>query len=119
MADDALEGVKGALRSINFADIGVRLSLAAAAVAGTGMLICVPNGRQKDVAAERLFQKPFSQLRPTEKKAAEFVAAHRRWTGFFENSVYPLTRKLPGANKPLLNPYKKRARGATGGDESF
>lgn len=119
MADDALEGVKGALRSINFADIGVRLSLAAAAVAGTGMLICVPNGRQKDAAAEGLFQRPFSQLRPQEKKTAEFVAAHRRWTGFFENSVYPLTRKLPGADKPLLNPYKKRARGATGGDESF
>lgn len=118
MADDALEGVKGALRSINFADIGVRLSLAAAGVAGAGMLICVPNGRQKDVAADRLFQRPFSELRPTEKRTAEFLAAHRRWTGFFENSVFPLTRKLPGSGKPLLNPYKKR-KAAAGGDESF
>jgi hypothetical protein len=119
MADDALEGVKGALRSINFADIGVRLSLAAAGVAGAGMLICVPNGRQRDAAAEGLFHRPFSELRPTEKKTAEFLAAHRRWNGFFENTIYPLTRKLPGSGKPIINPYKKRAAAGGGGDESF
>lgn len=117
--DDALESVKGAFRQINFADIGVRLSLAAAGVAGTGMLIVVPTGKQKDAAAERMYQRPFKDLRPLEKRAAEFAAGHRRWTGFFENSVYPLTRRLPGANKPVLNPYKKRGAGGGGEDESF
>jgi hypothetical protein len=117
--DDRLESVKGAFRQINFADIGVRLSLAAATVAGAGMLIVVPNGKQKDAAAEGMYQRPFKDLRPYEQRAAEYLAAHRRWTGFFENTVYPLTRKLPGSDKPVLNPYKKRAAGGGGDDDSF
>jgi len=116
--DDALDNVKGALRQINFADIGVRISLACGAVAGTGMLIVVPTAQQKDRSALEIYQRPFDRLPPTDQRAAEFRAAHRRWTNFWANSVYPLTRKLPGAKKPFINPYKKRAGGG-GEDESF
>jgi hypothetical protein len=116
--DDALEAAKGALRQINFADVGVRWGLAAATVGSAGMLICVPNGRQRDAAAESLYGRPFGQLRPLEKRAAEFRAGHRRWKGFWENSVYPLTRRLPGADKPVLNPYKAKGMGG-GDDDSF
>lgn len=116
--DGAADSVKGALRQINFADIGVRISLACGAFAGAGMLIVVPTAAQKDRSAMEAYQRPFAQLPPTDQRAAEFRAAHRRWTNFWENSVYPLTRKLPGAKKPLVNPYKKKGGGG-GEDESF
>lgn len=47
----------------------------------------------------------------------EFKAGHERWVGFFEKSVFPLTRKLPGANNPVMNPYKDAGAGAQGGED--
>eukprot|EP00879_Flechtneria_rotunda_P002808 GHRR01003019.1.p1 GENE.GHRR01003019.1~~GHRR01003019.1.p1 ORF type:complete len:101 (+),score=18.27 GHRR01003019.1:138-440(+) len=84
----------------------VRLAIGAGVVAGTAGLIVVPNKRQKDEAAMDLFDKTFNELHPQEKKVAEFKAGHRRWTNFFEKSVYPITRRLPGAKNPIVNPYK-------------
>ena len=75
------------------------------AVAGAGLIV-IPSKKQKDEAAMDLFDKHFDQLHPQERKAAEFKAAHSRWTGFFEKSVYPITRKLPGNKNPIMNPYR-------------
>jgi hypothetical protein len=77
----------------------------------------VPSKKQKDAAAMDLFDKRFDELQHQEKRAAEFAAGHRRWRGFFENSVYPITRKLPGANSPIVNPYKDAEPVARGDDD--
>lgn len=89
-----------------FQDIGVKLTVGAAVTGMTAAAIIVPNKRQKDASAQLLFRKPFGQLMPSDKHAAEFHAGHKRWTGFMQNSIYPITRSLPGANNPILNPYK-------------
>jgi hypothetical protein len=75
------------------------------AAAGAGLIV-IPSKKQKDEAAMDLFDRHYEQLHPQEQKAAEFKAAHSRWTGFFEKSVYPITRKLPGNKNPIMNPYK-------------
>lgn len=87
-------------------DLGLRMAIGMGVAAGTAGLIIIPNKKQKDSAAMDLFDKRFDELHPQDKKAAEFRAGHQRWTGFFEKSVYPLTRKLPGAKNPIVNPYK-------------
>ena len=85
-------------------DIGVRLVAGAAVAFVTASAIILPGGRQKDAAALELFDKKFSQLSREDKRVAEFKAGHRRWTGFFEHSIYPITRRLPGAKNPIVNP---------------
>lgn len=85
-------------------DIGYRVVAGAAVAFVTASAIILPGGRQKDVAALELFDKKFSELSPQDKRVAEFRAGHKRWTGFFENSIYPITRRLPGANNPIVNP---------------
>lgn len=85
-------------------DIGVKLVAGAAVAFVTASAIVLPGGRQKDAAALELFDKKFSELSTQDRRVAEFRAGHRRWTGFFENSIYPLTRRLPGANNPVVNP---------------
>lgn len=87
-------------------DLGLRIAIGAGVAAGTAGLIIVPNKRQKDEAAMDLFDRKFDQLHPQDQRAAEFKAGHRRWTGFFERAWYPITRKLPGANNPIVNPYR-------------
>ncbi len=82
----------------------------------TAAVIVVPNQKQKDAAALDMFEKPFKQCSPEEAKAAEFKAGHQRWKNFFEHSVSPITRRLPGANNPIVNPYEG-AEPAAGGDE--
>lgn len=84
----------------------------------TASAIILPGGRQKDAAALELFDKKFSELPPQDKRVAEFKAGHKRWTGFFEHSIYPITRRLPGANNPIVNPYRDAAPlGGGGGDD--
>ena len=85
-------------------DIGVKLVAGAAVAFVTASAIILPGGRQKDAAALELFDKRFRELGPQDARVAEFRAGHKRWTGFFEGSVYPLTRRLPGANNPIVNP---------------
>lgn len=85
-------------------DIGVKLVAGAAVAFVTASAIIVPTGRQKDAAALEMFDKKFSELAPQDRRAAEFRAGHRRWTGFFEGSIYPITRKLPGSKNPAINP---------------
>ncbi len=97
-------------------DIGVKFAIAAGVALGTSALIVVPSKKQKEAAALDLFDKSFEECTPQETKVAEFKAGHKRWTGFFESSVYPLTRKLPGASNPIVNPYKD-AEPAGGGME--
>ena len=84
----------------------MQLTLGAAAAFVSGAFIAVPNTRQKEVAALELFDRPLARLTPQEKRTAEFQAGYARWKGFFETKVYPLTRKLPGAQNPVLNPYR-------------
>jgi hypothetical protein len=74
--------------------------------AGAAGLIVIPNKKQKEAAAMDLFDRRFEELHPQHQRVAEFKAAHSRWTGFFERSVYPITRKLPGSKNPILNPYR-------------
>ena len=79
--------------------------VAGAAVAFvTASAIVLPGGRQKNTAALELFDKPFRELAPQDRRVAEFHAGHKRWVGFFENSIYPITRRLPGAKNPVVNP---------------
>lgn len=85
-------------------DIGVRMVAGAAVAFVTASAIILPTGRQKDAAALELFDKKFSELAPQDRRVAEFQAGHKRWTGFFDSAVYPITRRLPGANNPIVNP---------------
>jgi len=87
-------------------DIGLKIAIGVGAAVTTASAIVVPNHRQKDVAAMDMFDKKFNDLDPQDKKAAEFAAGHRRWKNFFEKSVYPITRKLPGSSNPIINPYR-------------
>ncbi|KAI8477393.1 MAG: hypothetical protein J3K34DRAFT_373293 [Monoraphidium minutum] len=99
-------------------DIGVRMVAGAAVAFLTASAIILPGGRQKDAAALELFDKKFKELPPQDKRVAEFAAGHKRWTGFFNNSIYPITRRLPGAKNPIVNPYRDAAPlGGGGGDD--
>jgi hypothetical protein len=98
-------------------DLGLRIAIGVGAAAGTAGLIVVPNKRQKDAAAMDLFDSKFDDLHPQDKKAAEFRAGHQRWVNFFEKSVYPITRKLPGHKNPIVNPYKDAEPAGGGMDD--
>jgi hypothetical protein len=87
-------------------DIGLKIAIGAGVAFTTASAIVVPNGKQKDAAAAALFDKRFKELTPQEAHTAEFKAGFQRWTNFFEKSVYPITRRLPGANNPIVNPYR-------------
>jgi hypothetical protein len=87
-------------------DGGVKWALSIAGMAGVASAITLPTTRQQEKSALELFDKPLGRLTPQERKTAEFQAGYGRWKGFFESTVYPLTRKLPGAKNPILNPYR-------------
>lgn len=87
-------------------DIGLKIAIGCGVSLATAGLIVNPNGKQKEAAALNLFDKPWKELTPQEERVAEFKAGHQRWVNFFEKSVYPITRSLPGANNPIVNPYR-------------
>lgn len=87
-------------------DIGLKITIGAAAALGTAAAIVNPTQKQKETAAFNLFDKPWNELSPQESRVAEFKAGHQRWVNFFENTVYPVTRSIPGSKNPILNPYK-------------
>eukprot|EP00798_Chlamydomonas_sp_ICE-L_P025423 gene25423-11083_t len=90
-------------------DIGAKICIGLGASIVGGWAIVVPNKKQKDIAALELYDKPFAGINDTQQRSAEFKAGHDRWCNFFETKWYPLTRKLPGAKSPFLNPYKDQA----------
>ena len=87
-------------------DIATKVALGVTATLATGALIVLPNDKQKDSASYALYDKPYGLLAPHEKKAADFTAGYKRWRGFVENNVYSWTRKLPGHDNPIMNPYR-------------
>lgn len=87
-------------------DIGMKMTIGVATATAGAAMICVPNRRQKEQAALDLFDKPLNQLSKQDQKVAEFKAGYKRWTDFFQGTVYPITRSLPGSKTPLLNPYR-------------
>jgi len=87
-------------------DIGVKCSVAAVTTSAAAAAIAVPNRKEKDAMALRLYDKPQKELRPQEARVSEFAAGHKRWKDFWQLRVYPYTRKLPGAKNPILNPYR-------------
>ncbi|KAG2498882.1 hypothetical protein HYH03_003074 [Edaphochlamys debaryana] len=87
-------------------DAGLRFTLAVAGVVAAGAAVVVPTGKQVEKAALDLYGRPPSQLLGNERRCAEFSAGYRRWNSFVENSVYSWTRKLPGHDNPIVNPYK-------------
>lgn len=97
--------------------MAVQAAAAVGIAAGAAGLIIIPSKKQKDEAAMDLFDKHYEQLHPQERKVAEFKAAHSRWRGFFEKSVYPITRKLPGSKNPIMNPYKDALEAGGGQDD--
>ncbi len=100
-------------------DVSVKVGVALGATTSVAAAIALPSKRDKEQSALDLFDRPWSKLTPQEHRVAEFAAGRRRWVDFFEGKVYPITRKLPGANNPVLNPYRDAEpfRGG-GGDDS-
>lgn len=98
-------------------DIGVKLTLGLAAATTTAAAITVPNKREKETVALELFDKPLGRCTPQELRVAEFAAGHRRWNDFWQSKVYAITRKLPGAKSPVLNPYRDQEFGSMGGGD--
>lgn len=94
-------------------DAGMKFTIAATGAAATCLSIALPNKREKDMAALELYEKPMNVCTPEERKVAEFLAGTKRWNGFFQTKVYPITRKLPGAKTPFLNPYRDRDFGSS------
>ncbi|KXZ52795.1 hypothetical protein GPECTOR_8g182 [Gonium pectorale] len=89
-----------------FNDVGVRWTLACAGTFAAGAAIVTPSSKQVESTSLEMFGRAPTQLLPNERRAAEFAAGYRRWKGFVENNVYSWTRKLPGADSPIVNPYK-------------
>lgn len=85
-------------------------------VFGTGATIIVPNDKQKSAQAREIYNKPFEDLTPQQANVAEFAAGHLRWKTFMENNVYKFTRQLPGANNPIVSPYRNLPALASGAD---
>ena len=98
-------------------DVGLKITVGIAAALSSAAVIVLPNGKQKDASALALFDREFKALAPQDRKVAHFHAGLKRWGDFFEYSVYPLTRKLPGAKNPILNPFRDQ-EGGGGGDDS-
>ena len=55
-------------------DIGVKMVAGAAVAFVTASAIVLPGGRQKNTAALELFDKPFRELAPQDRRVAEFHA---------------------------------------------
>ncbi|KAJ9523391.1 hypothetical protein QJQ45_005306 [Haematococcus lacustris] len=90
-------------------DIAVKIT-AGLATAGTAAgFIALPTDRETEERALSMFNKPLTQLSLQEKQVAEFAAGRTKWNNFFQTKVYPYTRKLPGAQNPILNPYRDSA----------
>lgn len=87
-------------------DIGVRMAVGTTAVLAVGSAIVLPSDQQKEAAAHEMYSRPYRVLAPNEQKAVQFRAGYKRWTGFVENNIYSWTRKLPGHDNPVVNPYK-------------
>lgn len=93
--------------------------------AGIGLLtfttgcaaIVLPNKREREAMALQLYDAPVAELKPQQRRVAEFAAGHKRWADFFQTRVYPLTRKLPGSKSPILNPYRDMEPLAGGGGD--
>jgi len=98
-------------------DIGVKCTIGVVSTSAAAAAVCVPNRREKDEMALRLYDKPQNKLRPQEQRVTEFAAGHKRWKDFWQLKVYPITRKLPGAKSPILNPYRDLEPLAGGQDE--
>jgi hypothetical protein len=100
-------------------DISVKIGTVAAATTLGAAIIISPSRRQEEEAALDMFDRPWGRLSPQEQRVAAFAAGRRRWVDFVEGSWYPLTRQLPGALNPVLNPYRdaEPMRGG-GGDDS-
>ncbi len=87
-------------------DISLKIATVVVGAGTCAAAIILPNKREKEQAALDMFDKPWSRCSKTEHTLAEFSAGRRRWEDFFESKVYPITRKLPGAQNPILNPYR-------------
>lgn len=101
-----MENIGEAFGKIGNADIGLKITVGLATAAAGAAAIALPTTRQHEKAALDLFDRPLTRCTPQERKAAEFQAGYARWKGFFETKFYPVTRKLPGAQTPILNPYR-------------
>lgn len=91
-------------------DFGMKVTLGVAAAYTSAALLISPNQKEKDYAAQELYDKTWNTLTPLEAKVATFKAGRRRWTSFVEGKWYPMTRKLPGANNPIVNPYAPKVK---------
>lgn len=87
-------------------DIAVRVAIGVTATVAAGAAIVLPNDKQKESSAYDMYDKPYRLLLPNERKAVDFRAGHKRWTAFVEDNVYSWTRKLPGHDNPITNPYR-------------
>jgi hypothetical protein len=61
---------------------------------------------QVEATSLEMYGREPTQLLPNERGAAVFCAGYRRWKGFVEHNIYSWTRKLPGHDSPIVNPYK-------------
>lgn len=86
-------------------DIAAKIGIGLGAFFGSAALVIVPNGKQKDQAALDMYDRPLKELSPADARAAEFAAGFKRWNEF-TSKVHSVTRKFPGADSPILNPYK-------------
>ncbi len=98
-------------------DIGMKITIGLTAATSCAAAITLPTKREKEQAALDMFDRPLGKLTPQEHRVAEFAAGRRRWVDFFESKVYPVTRKLPGANSPILNPYRDQEPVGGGQDD--
>jgi hypothetical protein len=101
-----MEGIGENLAKIGQLDVSLKIGLFGGACLSAAAAITLPTTKEKERAAEALFKRPLTKLTPVERKTAEFHAGYERWQGFMETKVYPVTRKLPGAQNPILNPYR-------------
>mmetsp|Transcript_14647 Transcript_14647/g.25531 ORF Transcript_14647/g.25531 Transcript_14647/m.25531 type:complete len:114 (-) Transcript_14647:627-968(-) len=107
----------GGLPSWGSLDISLKIGIGLAGATAAAAAITLPNKREKERAALDLFDRPWTRLTPQETKVAEFSAGYKRWNDFFQQKVYPITRKLPGSQTPLLNPYGTHEPMGGNGDE--
>ena len=98
-------------------DIGLKITLGLAATATAASAVILPSKKEKESTALELFDKPWRGLTHQEQRTTEFAAGYRRWNNFIQTKWYPLTRKLPGAQTPFLNPYRDALEPLGGGQD--
>lgn len=101
-----MENLGEGLKSIGNMDVGLKVTLGIATAVTGAAVITLPTTKQQERAALELFDRPLARLTPHERKTAEFQAGYTRWKNFWETKFYPMTRQLPGAQTPILNPYR-------------